>query len=151
MNLTETPEIISWPETHYVFVERVGPFMTNAPEAWGQAHGHLAALMESSRIQGYMSLYKPEAQVYRAGFAVESAPESVPDGLRYEHFQGGKYARFVLTGPYNHLPEATGKVFEHVAQQKIPIRDAFFIENYVNDPKETPEDKLVTELLIPVA
>ena len=34
MNLTEEPEIVAWPKTHYVFVEKVGPFQTNAPEAW---------------------------------------------------------------------------------------------------------------------
>jgi predicted transcriptional regulator YdeE len=149
MNLTETPEYITWPETHYVFVERVGPFMKNAPEAWGEAHGRLAALMESSQINGYMSLYKPEAQVYRAGFAVESEPDQVPDGLRYERFPGGKYARFILTGPYNHLPEATGRVFEQVAEQKIPVRDDFFIENYVNDPRKTPAEELVTQIHVP--
>jgi hypothetical protein len=37
-NLTETPELVTWPETHYVFVERVGPFMENAGAAWQQAH-----------------------------------------------------------------------------------------------------------------
>ena len=149
MNLTETPEYITWPATHYVFAERVGPFMKNAPEAWGEAHAHLAELMQSSKIRGYMSLYKPEAQVYRAGFAVESAPEQVPDGLRYEQFPGGKYARFILTGPYNHLPEATGRVFEQVEQQKIPIRDDYFVENYVNDPRVTPAEQLITQIHVP--
>jgi len=26
MNLTEVPETVTWPETHYVFVEKIGPF-----------------------------------------------------------------------------------------------------------------------------
>jgi effector-binding domain-containing protein len=30
------------------------------------------------------------------------------------------------------------------------IRPAFAIENYPNDPKVTPEEKLITEILIPV-
>ena len=149
MNLTETPEYINWPETHYVFVERVGPFMKNAPEAWGEAHARLSALMQSAQVVGYMSLYKPEAQVYRAGFAVGSAPGDVPDGMTYELFPGGRYARFVLTGPYGQLPEATGRVFENVAQQKIPIRDGFFVENYVNDPRVTPAEQLVTQIHVP--
>ena len=34
MNLTEVPETVTWPETHYVFVEKIGPFQTNAPQAW---------------------------------------------------------------------------------------------------------------------
>lgn len=38
MNLTELPESVTWPETHYVFVERIGPFPTNAPQAWQSLH-----------------------------------------------------------------------------------------------------------------
>ena len=34
MNLTENPETVSFPETHYVFVEKIGPFMENAGAAW---------------------------------------------------------------------------------------------------------------------
>ena len=31
MNLTETAEIVIWPETHYVFAERKGSIPKNAP------------------------------------------------------------------------------------------------------------------------
>lgn len=31
MKLTEQPEIVTWPETHYVFIEKAGPFQTTAP------------------------------------------------------------------------------------------------------------------------
>ena len=34
MNLSEEPEIVNWPESHYVFIEKVGPFMNTAPQAW---------------------------------------------------------------------------------------------------------------------
>jgi len=36
-----------------------------------------------------------------------------------------------------------------VTEQKIQVRDDFNIENYVNDPKTTPEDQLITEILVP--
>ena len=45
------------------------------------------------------------------------------------------------------LPEACGRVFLIVAEKKIPQRDDFCIENYVNDPRTTPEDQLITEIL----
>jgi effector-binding domain-containing protein len=54
-----------------------------------------------------------------------------------------------LTGSYAQLPEASGRVFEIVAEKKIQMRDAYCIENYANDPRTTPEDQLVTEILIP--
>ncbi len=150
MQLTENPEISNWPVTHYVFVEKLGPFQETAQKAWQTLHENVAEIAKHNKISGFLSLYKVEPQMlYRAGVAVDSKPESLPAGLKYEKFEGGKYARFVLTGPYSNLPEACGRVFEIVGQSKMPVREDFFIENYVNDPKTTPEDRLITEILIP--
>jgi len=30
-------------------------------------------------------------------------------------------------------------------------REDFFVENYVNDPRTTPEDQLITEILAPTS
>lgn len=149
MNLTEEPEIVTWPETHYVFVERIGPFMTTARQAWETAHSLVPALSEHNKINGYMCLYKRGPQIYRAGFALAAPPQQLPEGLQYEAFHGGRYSRFVLTGPYSNLPEASGRTFAIVAEKKVPLRDDFNIEHYVNDPRITPEEQLVTEILFP--
>jgi effector-binding domain-containing protein len=151
MNLTENPETVSFPETHYVFVEKTGPIPKNAPEAWGEAHKLVPALSEHNKITGYMSLYKGEPQIYRAGFALSEPPQELPAGLQYEFFSGGRYARFTLTGPYSNLPEANARASAIVAEENIPLRDDFNIENYVNDPRTTPEEELVTEILFPTA
>ena len=151
MNLNETPEVMAWPETDYVFVEKIGPFQLTAPRAWQSAHALTEALEKSNKITGYMSLYKVGPQIYRAGFALGIPPARLPEGLSYEKFRGGKYSRFVLTGPYSDLPQASGRVFEIVAEKGIRQRDDYCIEYYVNDPRMTPEDKLITEILIPTA
>jgi DNA gyrase inhibitor GyrI len=149
MNLTETPEMMHWPETYYVFVEKVGPFMENAPAAWGEAHGLAPELTNHNTIAGYLSLYKMATGTYRAGFALEAPPSELPEGLQYEKFAGGRYAKFVLTGPYTQLGPATGRVMQMVAEQGIAVRDDFYIENYVNDPRVTPAEELKTEILVP--
>jgi effector-binding domain-containing protein len=66
-------------------------------------------------------------------------------------FEGGQYSKFVLTGPYSNLGPATGRVFEIVSKNNIMLRMDFCIEHYVYDPQTTPEDKLVTEILVPTA
>ena len=119
MNLKEDPEILVWPETDYVFVEKIGPFQFNAPQAWTEAHKLLDGLMKHNKITGYLSLYKVVPQIYRAGFALETAPRELPAELRYEKFNGGKYSRFVLTGSYSQLGLATGRVFEIMAEKGI--------------------------------
>jgi effector-binding domain-containing protein len=149
MNLTQEPEIVTWPETHYVFIEKVGPFMNTAPEAWQEVHKLVPEIAEHNEINGYMSLYKMGPKVYRAGVSVAAPPKEVPDGLKYVKFPGGKYSRFVLTGPYSELPEASGRAWQLVAEKNVPLRDDYNIENYVTDPRETPADQLITQILFP--
>ena len=151
MNLTEEPEIVDWPETHYVFVEKTGHFPKICPEAWQTAHSVAPLLKEHNEVTGYMSLYRMSPNVYRAGFVLRHPPEKLPPELKYEKFTGGRYSKFVLVGPYSDLPAATGRVWEIVSKNDIMVRADFAIENYVNNPKETPEDKLITEILVPTA
>lgn len=149
MNLTEAPEVVNWPETYYIFVEKTGPFMQSAPAAWGEAHALAEEVLKHNRITGYMSLYKMDSKVYRAGFALEAPPSQLPKGLTYEVFPGGKYSKFTLTGPYTQLGQASGRVWELVQQIPIDVRDDFAIENYVSDPRTTAADDLQTEILVP--
>jgi effector-binding domain-containing protein len=151
MKLTENPEIVHWPETHYVFVEKTGPFPKIAPEAWQIAQSVVPLLAENNQITGGMSLYRMSPNVYRAGFALAAEPVKLPPELRYELFAGGTYSKFVLTGPYSDLPAATGRVWEWISKNDITVRPDFAIERYANDPRTTPEDKLLTEILIPTA
>ncbi len=151
MNLTQEPETVNFPATHYVFVEKHGDFHSIAPQAWKSAHSFVPELSKQSKITGFMSLYKVGPKMYRAGFALADAPSHVPDGMAYEHIGGGKYAKFVLTGPYTDLPAASGRVWDIVSEKKLAGRDDYAIENYVNDPNSTPADQLITQILVPLA
>jgi DNA gyrase inhibitor GyrI len=150
MNLTTQPEIVTWPETYYVFIEKIGPFMQTAPACWQQLHTVVSQVRSHNEIVSFTSLYKfnPE-MTYRAGVVLKAAPSQLPEGLRYEKFSGGKYSKFTLIGPYSDLPQASGRVFEMVKEQKIQMSENFCIENYVNDPVTTAPEKLITEILIP--
>ena len=149
MNLNEHPELITLPGMHYVFVERVGPFMQNAGAAWQEAHKLMPGLRENNQVTGYMALYKMGPKVYRAGFSIAAEPSQLPEGMKYEKVSGGRYLRFVLTGPYTDLPQASGRVWEIAGEKKLEVRDDFAIENYVNDPSVTPADQLITHIMIP--
>jgi effector-binding domain-containing protein len=48
------------------------------------------------------------------------------------------------------LPEASGRAWSAIAAKKTPLRDDFAIEHYLNDPKETPPEQLITEILLPM-
>jgi DNA gyrase inhibitor GyrI len=151
MNLSEKPKIVLWPATHYVFVETVGPFEKNAPKAWQDLHTYVSRIAEHNKITGFISLYKMQPEVYRAGVSLDAAPKSLPQGVGYEEFPGGKYSCFTLTGPYSDIGPATGRVMALVGEGKLAVRDGYFIENYVNDFRTTPEAELITEILVPTA
>ena len=149
MKLTQIPEVVLWPEMHYVFIEKIGPFQNTAAQAWQNLQQLVPGIAEHNKITGYTSLYKVAPKIYRAGVSLSAEPKNLSEDLKYEYFKGGRYSRFVLTGPYSALPDASGRVFEIVADRKIQLRDDYCIENYTNDPRSTPEDQLVTEILIP--
>src|ERR1700726_866420 len=86
MNLKEVPETVTWPETHYVFVEKIGPFQTNAPQAWQGLHQFVAAIAEHNQITGYGSLYKIGPKLYRAGVSLAAPPVKLPPEVSYMEF-----------------------------------------------------------------
>lgn len=150
MNLSLTPETVELKEMHYIFVEKKGHFMDTAPKSWQELHQKMEEIKKQNNVLGALSLYKIQPEMtYRAGVSVDKKPTSLPQGLEYFYFKGGKYSKFVLKGSYAQLPEACGKVFETIQKTQLPLREDFFIENYVNDPSITPEEQLITEILIP--
>jgi len=151
MNLTETPDSVTWPDTIYCFVEKIGPFQDTARAAWEELMQAVPTFPDKSKLtHRFFARYKVERSIYRAGVALTAPLAKLPPGLRCETFKGGKYARFVLTGSYSNLGAASGRVFERVKELALKRRDDFCVESYVNDPKTTPESELVTEILIPV-
>jgi effector-binding domain-containing protein len=149
MNLTEQPQRVTWPVSHYVFLETGGPFHTHAPQVWQDFQPLVSRIAEHNQITGFISQYKMGPEVYRAGVTLAAPPQQLPEGLAYLEFAGGNFSRFVLTGSYSHLGAATSRVMQIIAETKLPLRDDWFLENYVNDPKVTPEEELVTEILVP--
>jgi len=150
MSLNETPETVAWPETHYVFIERTGPFQTNAPLAWQKMHSLVPEIAAKNQITRFLSLYKMGPMVYRAGVALAAPPVELPEGLEYELFRGGNYSRFILTGSFAQLGAATGRAWAIFTESKLPGREDFCIEHYVNNPSLVPEAELITEIMFPV-
>jgi AraC family transcriptional regulator len=151
INLSAEPEAVTRPAMHYVFLEKTGHIPAIAQGAWQAVEKFAGQIAASGQIIGACALYKMQPEVYRAGYVLAERAASVPDGLSYEEVPAGKYARFVLNGPYSQLPEATSWAFKLVAEKQVPLRDGFNIESYVTDPRTTPQEKSITEILFPTA
>lgn len=157
LNLTEKPEIITRETTHFLHVRRTGLFAEVAMPAWYALFPLLESNVEKTNIKEFLgtSLMDLKTQdessmFYDAGVSLIDKPKNVPKGMQYTKIASGKYARFILTGPYPGVWPAFEKIFRILAEKKIQLRDGACIENYINDPNVTPEEELITELLVPV-
>lgn len=149
--LTEKPSIAVEAGTAYVYVEKKGSIPANARAAWQEAMKHMQEVAGQVKILGTMAMYKMKPEgVYRAGMKVDKRPAKMPEGMMYAEVPSARYAKFTMKGAYDNLPKASGQVWETVDKTKLDLRDDFAIEQYVNDPSKTPENDLVTEILVPV-
>lgn len=157
VNLTPEFESVTRPLTHYVFLEKRGPFAEVAPPLWNELLP-LIQPIEPQNIREYLGVSgidktKPgeDAMIYQAGVALAHEPTGLPSDLRQKSIRSGKYARFLLTGPYSQIWMAFDRIFKTLSEKKVQLRPEFCIEKYLNDPRTTPEDQLQTELLVPIA
>lgn len=156
MNLSAEFEPVNRPLTHYVFLEKHGPFAEVAPPLWNDLMPLLGKL-DRQQVREFLDLSGidksktgEETMIYQAGVALTQEPGKLPDGLHHRAIKAGKYARFLLTGPYSHIWMAFNLIFNALSEKRVELRPEFCIENYLNDPRVTPEDQLQTELLIPI-
>ncbi len=75
----------------------------------------------------------------------------LPDGLIETEAPGGWYAVAVHAGAYDRLPETVERILaEWLPHGGFRRGEGPIIERYLNDPRETPEADLRTEVCIPV-
>ena len=92
-------------------------------------------------------------------------PAVAEPGVEVKTIEGGKYAMFTHTGPYNEVQ----KVYDAIYGEWVPanctcgddcacppgecrcaLRDAAVFERYVNDPARVAPEKLETEIYVPI-
>jgi AraC family transcriptional regulator len=157
MNLSAKFEPVSRPLTHYAFLEKHGPFAEVAPPLWNELLP-LFEKLDQQQVREYLGLSGidksrsgEDTMIYQAGVTLAQEPSELPDEFRHKAVKPGKYARFLLIGPYSHIWMAFDRIFKTLSEELVTLRPEFCIENYLNDPRVTPEDQLQTELLVPIA
>jgi predicted transcriptional regulator YdeE len=154
LNLTTTPVEVQWEDQHFLFVEKVGPFTESAPACWKElfiTHLPLLKADETITTGSNFGMFKMDDElVYRAGVTVNAQPTSVAEGMKYELIQGGKCLQYTLTGSYSSLYEARERVYEMTKALNPDRRGSFFIQQYANSAYDTPEEELITHILVPV-
>ncbi len=156
-NLTTIAERISFPDSHFIYREKKGPFMKMAQLAWQEFWQLTEKAVDKSLMTDRVSLHKvdlgkegDERFVYQAGALVSAMPPSLPEGLQYRMVTGGAYACFTLTGSYHQLPQAWPAAYAQVEASDFVMRRDFAMERCLNTPRDTPQEALKTQILIPI-
>ena len=87
---------------------------------------------------------------YRAGVAL-CEPLTKTGDFEVLQIEGGRYASYRLIGPYSGIADAFPRLFgEWLPASGYEADDRYVLELYRNNPYETPESELVTDLLMPI-
>jgi AraC family transcriptional regulator len=71
--------------------------------------------------------------------------------VKVQELQGGEFAIYTLKGPYSEIAPTFRKLFrEWLPQSGRECIHQACLEIYRNDPSQTPEDELLTDICIPL-
>jgi AraC family transcriptional regulator len=139
-----------------VFVRHVGPYQTCQPAwdklcAWAATHPMFGP---GTRALGVShddpDVTPPEKLRYDACLTV-SQPVQPEGEVGVMTIGGGRYATTVHRGPFEGLTQTYAELCgQWVPQNGHEIRSAPCFEIYLNDPKTTPPEELLTEIYVPV-
>jgi AraC family transcriptional regulator len=76
---------------------------------------------------------------------------ALPAGLEERRVAAGRYACMVHVGPYDRLPDAWARLMgEWLPASQYHVGEGASYEIYLNNPMNTPKEKLETEICVPV-
>ena len=149
-------EVIVKPEISYAFVEHTGAYMELR-----SAFDALVAWCEKSQINwkaeqifslSYDNPQKIHQDLLRSEACISLMEEYPVSGLvKLGTRSEQNYAVYLHKGHYKYMQDVYQQFLQFLTvKEELEIDDAPFMENYLNDPYQTPETEWLTELCIPV-
>jgi effector-binding domain-containing protein len=87
---------------------------------------------------------------FQAGVPIAEAPKEAPKGdISVAKSPEGKALKFIHRGSYDSMDSTYEAITNYLDEKKLEAKD-LFVEQYVTDPRSTPEDKLVVEVYVPL-
>ena len=148
-------EIARQPELRVGTVPHVGPYI-KINEAFARL-GELAAPLFAQPGAMMVALFHddpdttPAEQLRSDAAVVVANGVPLPDGLTEQRIPAGEYASTVHVGPYEHLGDTWARFMgEWLPASGRRLGPGVSYEIYRNTPMDTPKEKLLTEIRIPL-
>jgi effector-binding domain-containing protein len=126
----------------------------NLPNVLGRAYGELAKYLgelgeapTGAPFVGYYNMDMQDLDLV-VGFPVSRILEAKGD-MQPGQIPGGKQATCLYIGPYNAIEPAYNGLMEYIGQSGHEATGVAY-EFYLNDPSETPEGELQTQIVFPL-
>jgi effector-binding domain-containing protein len=102
--------------------------------------------------------YDETGTEFTVAMPITAAPAGDADAgeISVGEIPGGKALRFVHVGPYPKLQETYGQITEWMKAEGMIKSEADWAkympmwEEYMNDPRSTPEEELITNIYVPM-
>ncbi len=86
---------------------------------------------------------------YQAEIPVDQDPKNLAKGMSIGTSPEGQTLKFVHRGSYDNMDNTYEAITNYLDEKKLEAKDTF-IEEYVTDPLNTTEDKLVINVFVPL-
>lgn len=140
------------PEQHYLYVDRKCPYGPEIAKAMGSGFaavfGHVGGhgiTPQSMPMSIYLGM-DPEILRFRAGVMVSAEDATKTGGeVKADTLPAGEAMTTTHVGSYDKMNETHQALWQHMEAENIPAKMPVW-EIYIDDPDDTPEDKLRTEI-----
>ena len=153
----KAPKIMELEPKNLIYVALTGKYGTLD---YGKAYEQLWAVVKSQKLvtKGIESICVSyddpkitEASLQRSEVSLAIHKPAHPEGeVSCKTLAGGKYAVFFYQGSYSHLSAVYDAAMRWVIDSEYEVREEPTFEKYLNDSRRTPEEKLKTEVYIPI-
>ena len=153
----KAPKIMELEPKNLIYVALTGEY---GSLDYGKAYEQLWAVVKSQKLftKGIESICVSyddpkitEASLQRSEVSLVIHKPAHPEGeVSCKTLAGGKYAVFFYQGSYSQLSAVCDAAMRWVVESEYELRDEPMFEKYLNDARRTPEEKLKTEIYIPI-
>ncbi len=104
------------------------------------------AEIKKSKLKMFMEVFTKKYKIH-VGMPIDKEIEGQGD-VKIHFMTNTSYIQAMHYGSYHQIPQTYAKIMNWAQENGYEIKDES-IEFYLNDPRETPKDKLETEILVP--